>query len=645
MLYSLLKKGLQDKGNLYPVDKIYDYVDDADKDFYSSLYYFNKEQYDLFNQRGSISGISDVITDRLLFDFDQASEIDKTKVEAQIAISRLLKYNINEDQIKIFFTGKKGFAVEVELTRYITPKEVRAICLDTIGVDLETIDRKIYNPSRSIRLPGTKHQDTGLYKIPLTLTELKNLTIDEIKTKATSLNNISDSFNWSKATPSPELFEIKKEEVIFEGEELITSLEFSKKPKWLSNCRWSLQNGFFKEGERNSALLCLGATYKNQGFSSEHVYRMLKGVATLSARITKTERYPDEEIYNNIVSQIYSIYWKGGQFSCKDEGSWLYDYCKSLGSNSCSHTQESNTVKTKDVFNMFVNYAENYDSNVLKTGIKTLDSKMRLLVGTSNNLLAPPGLGKSSIATQILNHNSLANIPSIFYSLDMYHAALYLRMLQRHTALSQEELYRIFREDKQQAEEIANLVNENYKNVNFCFKSGINSQEIEETILETENKTGQKIKLVVVDYNELVTTSHSDSTASSSEVAQRMRQIANDRQVCVLSLLQPSKMFTSPADEFTTYSAAKGSSSVAQAATLILGCSRPGFDPRDSSNDNFINITCLKNRNGPLFSLDFRWDGLTGRVDELEDGDLDLLREVRAKRDYEKERKDKEWSS
>jgi replicative DNA helicase len=133
-----------------------------------------------------------------------------------------------------------------------------------------------------------------------------------------------------------------------------------------------------------------------------------------------------------------------------------------------------------------------------------------------------------------------------------------------------------------------------------------------------------------MDYNELVITDYSEPTVASAFVAQKMREIAQRMDIACLSLFQPSKMAGSPADELTSYRAAKGSSAIEQSVSVMLGLSRPGYNPKDPDNDRYATLSCLKNRMGPTFSLDFHWTGLTGSVRNLteeEQSDLKKLRE------------------
>ncbi|NJO64176.1 MAG: hypothetical protein HC836_40195 [Richelia sp. RM2_1_2] len=54
------------------------------------------------------------------------------------------------------------------------------------------------------------------------------------------------------------------------------------------------------------------------------------------------------------------------------------------------------------------------------------------------------------------------------------------------------------------------------------------------------------------------------------------------------------KVYSSPSDEIRTYQGAKGSGAIAQAMTLMISLSRPGFNPRYPEDDKYFTINALK---------------------------------------------------
>ena len=396
MNYYNLRETLNSRPRLIPTNvEPSKYITDFNKDWYTSLYYYNEKHKSILDEKGTLAGIRDTVTNRVFLDFDSETDLELARKDAVEMAHRLINtYGVNQENLNAFFSGKKGFSLEFTIDQTVTPDQMLSI-VKGLGDGLSTLDKKVFDANRIVRVPNTRHQ-SGLYKIPLELYELDELTIEAItslaKSRRLSLpiksNPITIDHTALKTllvTPKP-----KEERTAVAASEL----DYTNKPKFLTNCRWSLQNGRFSQGIRSNALLSLASTYKNLGFDIEHVYRLLKGVAELQARFTGSERYSDEEIYNNIVTQVFRDSWQGGQYTCKKEG-WLQEYCESLGAHSCSQNEEEDTTLSVDgIFPLFDTYVNSLEKNVLTTGIVSLDENVKLMVGTSNAILASPGVGK-----------------------------------------------------------------------------------------------------------------------------------------------------------------------------------------------------------------------------------------------------------
>jgi replicative DNA helicase len=74
----------------------------------------------------------------------------------------------------------------------------------------------------------------------------------------------------------------------------------------------------------------------------------------------------------------------------------------------------------------------------------------------------------------------------------------------------------------------------------------------------------------------------------------------------------------------------KGASVIEQDCRVILTLWRPGFNPKNPSDDKFSTIAVVKNNMGELITLDYGFEGLKGQFNELtapERAYLDSLRE------------------
>ena len=632
--YVRLSRGLADKGSLIKPEDIFDHVD-SEKDYYTSVYYYNDNHFNQFKERGTVKGIKDVLTNKIWFDFDLESDVSKAQVDAQTVVTRLKNNGIKETDIEVYFSGNKGFNVVVTLNRDLNPDMVYSLAVNKFGKGLDTLDTSMYDSNQILRVPGTRHNKSNLYKIPLTVSQLNTKTVEEIKVLATSLDNVSD-FDWGISAPKEEFFNVPVEEK--KKTTIVASkINFSNKnPQW-RNCKWSLLQGNFNSGQRHSAMMVVAATARGLGFDETTAVHLCLSAAEKQAQQTGQDSFPIEEIEKNIIPSIYNNEWEGGQYTCEKPG-WLQTYCQGLGEHKCNKLQDDNTIEITDAFNSFKDFAQNIDALTINTGIPSLDKHLRMTIGMSIGLVASPGAGKTSISLQILNNMSKRGEQCVFFSYDMYHALVLQKLIQKHFKLDGDDIFNYFKEDNKEFEkEVLEVLNTEYKNVAFCFKTGQSPDQMIQTVKETQEKTGKKVRLVIVDYSELVQTEYSDSTASSAFVAQKLREMATTLNTCVITLLQPNKASGNPSDELTSYRSAKGSSSIEQALSVMLGISRPGYNPKRPDEDIFLNINCLKNRMGRLFSLDLHWEGLTGEVRGLSSEESELLNQIRTQKEEEKE--------
>jgi replicative DNA helicase len=265
----------------------------------------------------------------------------------------------------------------------------------------------------------------------------------------------------------------------------------------------------------------------------------------------------------------------------------------------------------------------------MQVGIPQLDKQLNFQRGRLYSILGSPGSGKTSLALNMINHTSKNSYHSMFFSFDMSQYDVIQKLTQRHTGMKRDELYDIYTSDNNaEIEKVDAILQDNYANVSFVFKTGQSIDEIKESIIKREQLLGIDIPLIIVDYLELVQSKFSDPTQASAEVIQGLREIAINTNKIVIVLLQPNKMSSTVDQPITSYNAAKGSASVAQAVTAMLTVHRPGYSSRTPEYDNYFSIDCVKNRTGQLFHVDLAWNGLRGTLRELEEIEAQELQEL-----------------
>lgn len=645
MYYRSIRETLNSKSLLVPEHSNYnEYIRDTKKDYYMSLYLYNEEQKQLVeNNNNKVSGIRDTVTNILFWDLDSA-KLEQAKRDTINLIDNLIKHGFKKENIDVYFSGSKGFHVQICTGKtYFTPEQLRNITVE-LAKNLPTFDRVVNDPNRVIRVPNTLHQKTGLYKVLLSHTNLTDFSVPEILEYAKEKQALKFA-QPVDIVPGNVLDLMNKKSKIDITEVDVYEIDFTQN-KLLTNCRWSLQHGNFKEGERNSAFLCLAATYKNMGYKEELTYRMLKGVAELQAARFETDRYPDSELYQNIVKVVYSPNWQNGQYSCRTDHTWLSNYCKSLGEHSCDATKKYDTIiELSDALTKFRKYAKNIDQNTIKTGIPELDERTRITTGQHIAILGAPSSGKSSLALQILENTSLAGVNSIFFCMDMSDTTTVEKLYQRTMNKNPDFIYKVIKNDNQNLIDTDKHILDRYKNVKFCFQNGLTIDKIRDIVIEEQKKQMGNLKLVVLDYAGRVMGPYSDMTANSAVVANGLRSIANELGVCVITLVQPPKAAGDARDELYSMRQIKGSSVMEEAIDKLFAVFRPGFNPmNDSKDDKFIVMPLLKNRQGGLFCLNFKWDGLTGSISSLETvNELEMIEEL-IKGNRERKRGEGGWN-
>lgn len=603
--------------------------------FYSTFQY-NQEHFNKFKQTRSVSGITDVTTNAIWWDFDN-KDINASKESTAQLITRLKNDFPNIDantNVKINFSGNKGFHVILDTKLELTPDQVGAFARKYAG-DLQGFDTSLYDANQVIRLPGTQHEKSGLFCCPLTYDEFQELNIDEIKELSKSLQDFD--YEGYKSTYKPvdiKYTDIPKVEV---ATKKVTSnlddIDLTAKPKYLDDARWYLMNGYFQGsetadiGERNNAFLCLAATFKNLGFAREHTKGLLVGVAELQASRNNETEYTDAQLDKHILNTVYSPNWKGGQFTTKDPTNWLYKYAKKMGiSENDEGEYEPKTIyEVKDTFTTFV---KNIEKNTIKTGIDRIDKAMPITIGNSLGLVGAASSGKTAWALEVLKNTSKTGVTSVFASLDMHRNRLFEKLLYTVSGLSREEIYHKFKTGN--ADDLMAKIKKDYGNVWFYDRSSATVADIKRYVQDVEKKSGEKVKLVMVDYFERVNCDVSEDTAASKKVANELQDMMNDLDVALITLVQPNKFSLGggPDKPILSYTAIKGSSFLYQSFRSILSLWRPFFRADLKEHDNYMQMAILKNDLGELDLFDFGWNGKRGEIYELEDIQRQDLRDL-----------------
>lgn len=642
MYYKAISTGINNR-KLVPENQVISslsdlYQQDPDKDYYVSVFRYNQKHYDQFQKSKSLAGIKDIKTQTLLFDFDDKKNPENARQDALTLVSRLQTQGISSNDINIYFSGNKGNHIEVNFNEELSRDEANNI-RNSLAGDLETNDTSVKDEQRLLRAVLSKNDKSGLFKIPLTMSELQNLSVEQIREQAKEVTDahveLAEKQLVSRTDMPEQLGKLrfKKEVLKKEVKRDEDRPNFNKNKTGLTNAKYALSEGYFEEGERHEAIMILAATFLGLGWHKELTYNTLKATLRLRAIRLDILDLNDEdkrELWRE-VEQVYSVTWKGGMYS-EDTNELLI---KTKERYNVEDKFENNAfLSLPEVDSVFGDFAKNIDKNTIKLGIPSFDKAVRVTTSTLVMLLAPPATGKTSITFGILNATSNDNIKSMFFSLDMAAPQVYQRLAQRHTGLQSDMIFDAYKNnDKQVIENIRTTLEEQYKNVKFCFKGAMSVDIIRQNILKQKEIQGEFPKLVVIDYLENITTDFTDASASKAYAGRCLKDMANEFGICIFLLVQPRLSSGDGANELNSFTNIKGSSVLGEVASQVFTMYRPGFNPKDSSNDDFLSITVVKNRMGNLGRFDYHWTGLTGSIREMtheESAELKCLLEQKA---------------
>lgn len=133
------------------------------------------------------------------FDSTDFELVRKDVIKAVSYLKVVFRMKDIDNRCNIFFSGGKGAHIVVPAEAFgIEPdpklNEVFKTIAEAINefIDNKTLDMRIYDRKRLFRVPNSIHESSGLYKIPISYEELRELSQEEIKELATKPRKVPD---------------------------------------------------------------------------------------------------------------------------------------------------------------------------------------------------------------------------------------------------------------------------------------------------------------------------------------------------------------------------------------------------------------------------------------------------------------------
>jgi KaiC/GvpD/RAD55 family RecA-like ATPase len=665
MKYVRITKTLKDVGILVPASKLYEYVD-TKAPYFKSLYYYSQDALDYSKKnKGSIRGYKGAVTtNEITFDID-SKDLEISRANTIKLLDYLESQGLYNDRAaKIAFSGSKGFHIHINTEHTFTPNELKRFCMYIakqvkFNKDEVKIDPQVYNTNRIFRVSNTPNEKSGLFKVEMLSQDIRSFTMDEIRQAARS---VQPTYEYEEAIPMAVVLEhlarIPKPKVV----EVSSELPHSAKTGELPPCIAKLQDGDMAEGESNAGLLRLANHYRKAGYSREHTkQRLLEAAAARMKMYPSANEITMDKISHEILRPIFTS--EGYAFNCSDP--FLIDKCGGL----CKHKQverpkavrtgsfRSAVVKEEPVvaqepvkqarsvsfrqgaavippeekvrlmgFKKLRDTADSYDDFVktavkhrVLTGIKEIDDRVKIIPNGLTIINARPGVGKTTIAMNILENVSKSGQIGAFYCVDMDESEYYTKAASKALRISPDEAMDLFfSEDpklqdlKQEAHREADKAVEN---ILFNYEKHLTIEKIESD-LKSLQASGQKPYVVVIDYIQKIHGASEYHNATNILIA--LKRLISEYKVCIIALSQiPGGIGGDEETPVLSARAARGGSIYEENASVCINLWRPLKFLDDK--DLYMGYAVSKNRMGECFSGVLGFKGAISEISDLTD--------------------------
>ena len=568
----------RNRGTLVLKAELHKYIPLDGEALYRSVYLYDDSAKDFADSKGTLKGYQgERGIDNVLIDVDRKDNSDDyTLSKLRNVLSHLNVLEVLDESIQCYFSGT-GYHIVISNKVFNfqpsggLPYKVK----QTMSNLFENIDTSIYMRSGIYRVAHTKNQKTGLYKIPITLHEAHNSTVQEIHELA-----IEPRFEYP--------YELLDGDAELEGyicteEPKVAQFSSVVEPTKIVPCVQSMLRNGPTEGSRHNTILRIASFFKRNGILSEY------------AKVALLHWNSNTLNEQQIIDKVESVYNGNYMYGCQD--TLMKKYCQT----KCIHFKNRDYhISVKDVDALQKDFEErlttNFDGRAIPLsemfGLTEYDTQ--IYPGELVTIFGPTGSNKTTLAQNLAlgvdfkndRINKKWQIPTLFLSLELSAWYMHRRHLQIVSGLSKEE------------------VNENYKTIYNDYADELRHLQIQ-TVSPTLNSIQDKIKelnpaVVIVDYIDLVETPRNirGEYEQIKFVSHSLSNLAVNLDVIIIQISQVSREYSR--NDILDLYAGKGSGAIENASRKVIGL-------QGQANSNIKHIHMYKNTDGELFDVEVEW--------------------------------------
>ena len=239
--------------------KKYDFTDT-----YSTVYSYDNKNQDLANI------VAPLYIDLDINDLEK--DYDKLRKDVLLLIRKLKTvFHLQEDNIQIFFSGSKGYHIIIPYEVFgIEPSKDLNDRYKLIVTELKSytitksIDTRIYDSKRLFREPNTINTKTGLYKVYMTIDQVRDFSYNDLIDRARTPQAIVEP-NKEYNPKADEALNAMVNELKERQKKTINhkvARQMLQNKELLPCVKYILQNGAQKGGRNNTAMALASALFQ-----------------------------------------------------------------------------------------------------------------------------------------------------------------------------------------------------------------------------------------------------------------------------------------------------------------------------------------------------------------------------------------------
>lgn len=225
-----------------------------------------------------------------------------------------------------------------------------------------------------------------------------------------------------------------------------------------------------------------------------------------------------------------------------------------------------------------------------------------------------PGMGKTAIMCNMALRGAIKGQKSLIFSLEMTPQSLVKRMLAINSGvdstkirlgnLTQTELNKVH-ESIKEIKDLPMFIDDNF---NMSIDSVVSS------IRKYHQLYG--INVVYLDYIQILAERGTEAVHELGKITRRLKLTSKELEISSVILSQVNRDVESRDDKRPILSDLRQSGNIEEDADVVVACYRDEYYKKDKSNEGKFEFIIRKQREGPIGTLNFRFDSITNRISE-----------------------------